>query len=293
MTAVDGTARPITRPLTAQLRATGRPATIDRATLTDLAVRCMECGTITPGDQPISLCPACGGLLDAVIDVRPISPADLGQGLAPALARSGVWRYRPLLPAIPEAAIVSRGEGQHPALRRRSARDLRWPRCRAVRRQARGRQPDRLVQGPRHDGRHFARRRGRGQGRGLRQHGQHVGIPGQLRRGGRVARDGPRPGRQDLGGQAGPDDRLRRPGRPDRGRLRHRPPAPPRADRVVRRLPDQLGQSVPARGAEDDHVRAVRAARLGCPGRDHRPRAETSATRPRSARRSRKRSPLA
>ncbi len=114
MTAVDGMARPTTRTLTGQLTATGSPATIDRAALAALRVRCMDCGTVTPGDAPISLCPVCGGLLDAIIASGPVSPGDLGQGLAPALARSGVWRYRPLLPAIPEAAIVSRGEGNTP-----------------------------------------------------------------------------------------------------------------------------------------------------------------------------------
>ena len=115
MIAIDGTAPAAARRLAGQITATGVPVRVDRAELDGLTVRCMDCGTVSPGDQPISLCPVCGGLLDAVIDTAtPIDAATFGTGLPPALARSGVWRYRALLPAIPEAAIVTRGEGNTP-----------------------------------------------------------------------------------------------------------------------------------------------------------------------------------
>ncbi len=116
MTVVDGGRAPQTaRRFSGQITATGSPIPIDRSELAGLSVRCMDCGTVTPGDRPISLCPVCGGLLDAVIDIgSPMTPASFGQGLSPHLARSGVWRYRALLPAIPEAAIVTQGEGNTP-----------------------------------------------------------------------------------------------------------------------------------------------------------------------------------
>ena len=105
------------RRLTGQVITTRAPAAIDRGSLPRLAVRCMECGTVSAGDRPISVCPICGGLLDAVIDIddmAPLSPGAFGAGLTGNAARSGVWRYRPLLPAIPDAAIISRGEGNTP-----------------------------------------------------------------------------------------------------------------------------------------------------------------------------------
>ena len=92
---------------------TGRPA--DPAGLVDLRVRCMACGTESAADRPVTVCEVCGGLLDALVPLdRPVRPEDLGQDLPPALRQSGVWRYRPLLPAIPEAAIVTRAEGKTP-----------------------------------------------------------------------------------------------------------------------------------------------------------------------------------
>ena len=115
MIAVDSTAPASVRRLTGQITATGLPIRVDRSELADLHVRCMVCGTVSPGDQPINLCPVCAGLLDAVIDTsRHIEHERIGAGLSPALARSGVWRYRSLLPPIPEAAIVTRGEGNTP-----------------------------------------------------------------------------------------------------------------------------------------------------------------------------------
>lgn len=83
-----------------------------------LPVRCMSCGMTHRGDQPITTCPACGGLLDAVIDTdQRLSPADLTATPGTASATSGVWRYAPLLPNIPADAIVSRWEGNTPLYR--------------------------------------------------------------------------------------------------------------------------------------------------------------------------------
>jgi threonine synthase len=80
-----------------------------------LRVRCMACGRETAADGPISTCTACGGLLDAVVDIRPgLTRADFGQGLPKRLRGSGVWRYRALLPALPDDAIVTRSEGNTP-----------------------------------------------------------------------------------------------------------------------------------------------------------------------------------
>jgi threonine synthase len=77
----------------------------------------MDCGALAPGDQSLGVCQICGGLLDVEIPVEriaPLRPETIGRGLAPKLAKSGVWRYRPLLPPIPDAAIVTRGEGNTP-----------------------------------------------------------------------------------------------------------------------------------------------------------------------------------
>jgi threonine synthase len=83
--------------------------------LSALAVRCMDCGTTLIADQPYTQCPNCGGLLDAVIDTsRPIDAASFGRNLPRQMCTSGVWRYRSLLPAIPDGAVVTRAEGNTP-----------------------------------------------------------------------------------------------------------------------------------------------------------------------------------
>ncbi len=89
----------------------------DRETRRDqmLPVRCMACGAVHNGTTPITSCPACGGLLDAVIDTdRTLTPADFAREAGTVAATSGVWRFAPLLPAIPGDAIVSRWEGNTP-----------------------------------------------------------------------------------------------------------------------------------------------------------------------------------
>ncbi|MCB0877296.1 MAG: pyridoxal-phosphate dependent enzyme, partial [Solirubrobacterales bacterium] len=71
----------------------------------------MACGRQYDGVTPRTACTACGGLLDVVVPLHPLTPADLGQGLPEAARHSGVWRYWPLLPHLPGDAIVSRWEG--------------------------------------------------------------------------------------------------------------------------------------------------------------------------------------
>lgn len=80
-----------------------------------LFVRCMDCGETTEATGSVAQCQACGGLLDAVIDLnRTVTADDFGGPLPSSAAQSGVWRYRTLLPAIPDAAIISRAEGRTP-----------------------------------------------------------------------------------------------------------------------------------------------------------------------------------
>ncbi|MCA9877893.1 MAG: threonine synthase [Thermomicrobiales bacterium] len=60
---------------------------------------------------PRTACTAFCGLLDVVVPLNRLTPADLGRGLPEAARNSGVWRYWPLLPQLPGDAIVSRWEG--------------------------------------------------------------------------------------------------------------------------------------------------------------------------------------
>jgi threonine synthase len=92
--------------LTAEDRDTNRATA-----LAQIVVRCMECGHRYDGVTPRTACIKCGGLLDVVVPLNRLTPADLGQGLPEAARNSGVWRYWPLLPQLPGDAIVSRWEG--------------------------------------------------------------------------------------------------------------------------------------------------------------------------------------
>jgi len=86
-----------------------------RASAVVARVRCMECGDVTVADRPVTQCRLCGGLLDAVISFdQPISPDSFGANLPLSARMSGVWRYRSLLPDLPDDAIVSRAEGRTP-----------------------------------------------------------------------------------------------------------------------------------------------------------------------------------
>ncbi|MCC6703669.1 MAG: threonine synthase [Thermomicrobiales bacterium] len=77
-------------------------------------VRCMACGSTFSGTQPLTSCPNCGGLLDCVIPTNGVTRASLSVGASRRLMQSGVWKYRALLPAIPDDAVVTRFEGNTP-----------------------------------------------------------------------------------------------------------------------------------------------------------------------------------
>ena len=140
----------------------------------------------------------------------------------------------------------------------------RWTGVDAPAAQARGTQPDRLVQGPRHDRRRdagAAHRRARGR---LRVHRQHLGVARRVR---------------GAGGDPRPRARARRAASRWASWRRRSPTARKtllvrgdfddclqlveEASAAARRLPAQLDQPVPRRGAEDDRARAAPAARLG------------------------------
>ena len=149
---------------------------------------CAACGEVLPALSRRSSCP-CGGLLDVV--QRPREPGRtlrarfdrrLREG-DPGVEGSGVWRFRELL--LPgRGVVVTHPEGAHAASASRGDRALRGPR--RARLEARGPQPHRLLQGPRHDGRRQPREPLRRERRRLRVHGQHLGLDGGLRGAGRA-----------------------------------------------------------------------------------------------------------
>ena len=86
--------------------------------LARIVVRCMACEERFTGADTLTSCRACGGLLDVVIPTRrKLTPGDLGVGVPATARHSGVWRYWPLLPGLPERALVSRWEGNTPLYR--------------------------------------------------------------------------------------------------------------------------------------------------------------------------------
>jgi len=86
-----------------------------REALSNIVVQCMACGASFPGTRPLTSCPDCGGLLDVALSLPPrIGPQDFDVELAEAGRHSGVWRYRRLLPPLPDDAIVSMWEGNTP-----------------------------------------------------------------------------------------------------------------------------------------------------------------------------------
>lgn len=80
-----------------------------------LTVTCMDCAHQHSANRAILTCPDCGGLLDADIDLtQHLAPADFQPERGTLEERSGVWRFRQLLPPLPAEAIVSRQEGNNP-----------------------------------------------------------------------------------------------------------------------------------------------------------------------------------
>lgn len=73
----------------------------------------MICGAQFDGSALRTSCTACGGLLDVLTPLQKLTPDAFTR--PPSSAKhSGVWRYAPLLPRLPEDAIVSRWEGNTP-----------------------------------------------------------------------------------------------------------------------------------------------------------------------------------
>ena len=124
-----------------------------------------------------------------------------------------------------------------------------------------GRQPDRVVQGPGHDGRG---EHGGGAGRHrrhLRLHRQHQRERRRLRRPGRPRLRGAGPARQDRPRQAGPGAGARGEAAAGGRQLRRLPGARPQAGQRVPGRPGQLGEPGPAGGPEDRGLRDRRGPR--------------------------------
>ncbi len=77
-------------------------------------LRCDDCAHELSLDQPVSVCPHCGGLLEISYDLQR-APADLFERAAAERAQ-GMWRWRALLPLPGNAAAVTLGEGDTPLL---------------------------------------------------------------------------------------------------------------------------------------------------------------------------------
>jgi threonine synthase len=108
----------VTRAVEATLPDSADPGLTDAEMLDRVVVRCMACEARFTGAGALSQCPACGGLLDVVIPTRrKLTPSDFNVGIPAAGKYSGVWRYQPLLPVLPESALVSRWEGNTPLYR--------------------------------------------------------------------------------------------------------------------------------------------------------------------------------
>ena len=180
---------------------------------------------------------------------------------------------------VPGPAAGRRGHPRdHPARGRHAAAARSGPvrphRLRGVP-QGRGGQPDRLVQGPRHDGGHQHGRRERRQGGDLRVDRQHQRERRRLRGPGRAHLRGARAARQDRHRQAGPGAGARGQAAAGRRLVRRLPRAGQEAGRRVPGGAGQLGQPGPAAGPEDrrvrDRGRARRRARRALPaGRQRR-----------------------
>ncbi len=76
-------------------------------------LRCMDCGQQFPARGVRTRCD-CGGLLDVILEFgESLSTAtfDVRLGSRHPLDRSGVWRFRELLPSIPPESVVTKPEG--------------------------------------------------------------------------------------------------------------------------------------------------------------------------------------
>ena len=97
--------------------------------------------------------------------------------------RGVIREYADRLPVTEATRVITLGEGGTPLVHAQKLSELtgshRLP-------QGGGHEPDRLLQGPRHDHGHDGRRRSRRQGGGVRLHRQHLGLRRGLRHGRRA-----------------------------------------------------------------------------------------------------------
>jgi threonine synthase len=77
-------------------------------------LRCDDCAAEFPLGGPMTVCPACGGLLEVCYDLDR-APGDLFDRAA-ANRADGMWRWRELLPLAAGTAPVTLGEGDSPLL---------------------------------------------------------------------------------------------------------------------------------------------------------------------------------
>ena len=167
---------------------------------------------------------------------------------APVAWRGVIEEYREHLPVGAKTPVVSLLEGSTPLLPRPPA--VRARRGPGVAEGRRG-EPDRLVQGPRHDGGHLQGPRGRGQGRRLRVDRQHVGVRRRLRGAGRAGLRRAHPRRLYRARQTGPGPGPRRPCGTGEGELRPRPGARAGAGGKRACHGRQLHKPLPDRRSED------------------------------------------
>ena len=172
-----------------------------------------------------------------------------------ARADRGLPRSPARHPRDAERHVVRRRHPAHPG-----TGPVRAHRLRGVS-EGRRRQPDRVVQGPRHDDGDLQGRRGGRAGRHLRVDREHLGERGCLRgaRGHDLCRA--RPAGQDRAREDGTGTRARREAVAGRRQLRRLPRARPQARRRLPGRAGELGEPVPHRGAEDRGVRDLRRAR--------------------------------
>lgn len=83
---------------------------------------CWSCGTVYPVEA-VYVCRKCGGSLDIRYDYDRIFA---NHSFADLISLSGttMWNYRPLLPIVPDAQVITLGEGGTPLLRSRNIQEL-------------------------------------------------------------------------------------------------------------------------------------------------------------------------
>ena len=74
----------------------------------------MDCGSTATAESTDAICPACGGLYEVDLGLGPLDRGVFDRDPTGDKFYSGVWRYQPMLPRLPEEAIVSRAEGRTP-----------------------------------------------------------------------------------------------------------------------------------------------------------------------------------